>query len=271
MEKRIFFQFSEDTQLFTDFAKLRISFHGKLTLKLPILCYYGNLFERELLFETTFETNISDIADIYKYHKVHHLDTFFRRFFPNSDFLDKLRKKAESWISTEKPEPRDIKETEYICGTEFLEVDENTSFCGNFTQEGKEGCHMKFGENIHVQPLTSFEYFPYVSEYDIPYALQKEGLTLHKMTKEEKFQVFKNFGLKLALNVLEEKLNQNHTHEIEEKYCPFFLRLQGNDDDSWTKYFCTEEEMMEEVYRLRRCQPINKQIDVISNGYHFTN
>jgi hypothetical protein len=29
--------------------------------------------------------------------------------------------------------------------------------------------------------------------------------------------------------------------------------------------------MMEEVYRLRRRQPINKRIDVEKNGYYFTN
>lgn len=271
MEKKIFFRFSEDIKLFDEFANLKVSFHGQLILMLPVLCYYGDYFDKELLFETTFRTVITNIDDISNYHKAHNLDTFFRKFFPQSDFLQILTKKAEQWINEGKPEAVEIKDTDYICGTEFIEVDEDTSFCGNFEQDGKEGCHMKFGVNIHAKPLASFEYLPYVSEYDIPYSLKKEGLSLYKMTKEEKFQVFKDLGLKVALDVFKRRLNENHTHRIEEHHCPFYLRLQGNDDDSWTRYFCTQEEMMDEVYRLRRCQPISKELDVYGNSYHFTN
>jgi hypothetical protein len=96
----------------------------------------------------------------------------------------------------------------YKAGDEFIQVDEHSSFYGNFYEEDEngneiQGCHLKKGFNTYNNK--------------------------------------------------------------------FYVKLSGNDDDSWTKYFDTEEDAQEEVYRLRRSQPINKEFDVKQNGYEFTN
>lgn len=270
MKKRIFFQFSEDVELFCDLAKLSVTLHGNIILILPVLCYYGDYFSKKLLFKTEFQTIVSDLDEIYKYHKTHNLDLFFKKFFPESDFLQILMQKAKRWISKNKPKPTKIKGTEYICGTEFIEVDADTSFYGNFEQDGKQGCYLRFGENVNCKELASFNYFPYLSEYDIPYSL-RNGITFTGLSNEERFAIINGFGLKVKLEIFKRKLAYFHTSFVEEKYCPFRVKLQGGDDDSWTKYFCTKEEMMDEVYRLRRCQPISKELDVYGNGYYFTN
>jgi hypothetical protein len=79
------------------------------------------------------------------------------------------------------------------------------------------------------------------------------------------------FGIKAVVEAIEEAYNTSHLHSLQENHYPFRLRLGGNDDDSWTKYFATEEEMIEEVELLRSKQPINKANDVEWNGYFFTN
>ena len=79
-----------------------------------------------------------------------------------------------------------------------------------------------------------------------------------------------NLTIEEIVKLFKETL-ESDVQYLQETYYPYQVRLSGNDDDSWTKYFYTEEDMMNEVYRLRRCQPINKGIDVIGNGYVFTN
>lgn len=64
---------------------------------------------------------------------------------------------------------------------------------------------------------------------------------------------------------------KSELHSLQEHHYPFRVWLGGKDDDSWTKYFPTEEAMLKEVERLRKKQPINKHDDVIENGYFFTN
>lgn len=49
------------------------------------------------------------------------------------------------------------------------------------------------------------------------------------------------------------------------------VRLSGNDDASWSKYFDTHQECLDELTYLRKMQPINKEMDVVNRGYIFTN
>jgi len=166
------------------------------------------------LFKTQFEFEIKTIVKLEKILKnINYcgVDIFFKKHFPESDFLKKLRVKAKNWISKDIPEPvlfgiNDPK-------SEFIKCDSETKFYGNYTLNGFEGCLLDIGER--------------------------------------------------------EKFKESNEYVLERK--PFFIRLSGNDDDSWTKFFNTKTELLEEIYRLRRCQPINKDIDVINNGYVFTN
>lgn len=109
---------------------------------------------------------------------------------------------------------------------ELIEVDNESSFCHNIKQDGKQYCRMNFGKNIHCKTIKIVNAADY----------EKDDL-----------------------------------HSLQEHHYPFRLRLGGNDNDSWTKYFPTEEEILKEVERLRNKQPINKTDDVEENGYFFTN
>lgn len=56
-----------------------------------------------------------------------------------------------------------------------------------------------------------------------------------------------------------------------QEFYPYRIWLYGTDDDSWSKWFLTEEEIMKEVYWLRKMQPLNKIRDIIDREYIFTN
>lgn len=93
---------------------------------------------------------------------------------------------------------------------------------------------------------------------------------LYEKSNEEKVSLFNSLELKQKLEIYKTLLKRELSY-ANESFLPFFIRLSGNDDDSWTKYFSTEEEMLQEVYLLRRVQPINKWEDVKLRGYEFTN
>jgi len=283
MKQIIRFRFSENVKLFRELAKF--TYHSVyktgFLLTLPIDCYImdTDFFRKKLLFKTNFTCSIDSFEQIKEYSENFNYSStkqFFDKFFPESTFLNDLKQKALKWIDDKILEPIKIEQTDYICGTEFIQVDADSSFYGNFIQNEKEGCHMRFGKNTRCSKLIDMVHKTKVSYYDLPYKVRQASLEMtdkkwYYMSEVDRYTYLENLGLKVMLNIWKENINQNHSHSIDASYCPFFIKLSGNDDDSWTKYFCTEEEMMQEVYRLRRCQPINKEIDVENNGYYFTN
>ena len=150
---------------------------------------------------------------------------------------------------------------------ELIEVDSESSFYPNIKQDGKEYCRMYCGKNIHCRPIKSFDPKPFISS---TYYGGKD-LKLNSLSHEKKIEALLPFGIKAVVEAIEKAYNTSHLHSLQEHHYPFRLRLGGNDDDSWTKYFATEEEMIEEVELLRSKQPINKANDVEWNGYFFTN
>ena len=226
-------------------------------------------FDFNPLFKTQFEFKIETIVKLEKILKninFWEVDSFFKKHFPESDFLNKLRIKAKKWISKDIPEPV-LFEIDGRPKSEFIKCDSETSFYGNYTLNGIEGCYLNMGERKDFE--FNFNFKPYFSMYDLPYQLDLDcglGNNLIEVVNILKSQnvsdgIIHDFVIKCYKNSVE--------YMLEEK--PFFIKLSGNDDDSWTKYFNTKTEALEEMYRLRRCQPINKWIDVMDNGYVFTN
>jgi hypothetical protein len=268
--QKVFFRFSNEVKLFGQLAHFYYNTsQAKLYMALPVIVFYGDFLNKKKLFQTTFTIAIDNLSDVDKYSEGFNfgiVNKFFDKHFPNSTFLQELEIKANKWISADIIKAVKIKNEK---NGEFIEVDEDTSFYGNYVQNDKEGCHLTFGKN-RSQELTSLDSFLNLWNHHIPRDV-KVDFNLYLMDKKTKLAHVKSLGLKNSLDTIKNLLKGDKSEQVDEKHCPFYIRLSGSDNDSWTKYFCTEEEMMAEVYRLRRCQPINKQIDVEDNGYYFTN
>lgn len=279
MSVKIKIQFSEEVSLFGDLLNIKYDeYTDKLMGTLPLVVGIGKYDIDDIIIKSEFSFEIPSVHYLEKIRKdFHYWDTqkWFQKHFPNETICQRLISKAEKYISTDILEPIEISETNYVCGTEFIEVDENSSFCGNFTQNNKEGCHLQYGDfpsiydweekkldNLDVN-LASL-----LSRYDFPYNHRPEDL--YEKSNEERAFLFNSLELKEKLEIYKTLLKRELSYANEE-FLPFFIRLSGNDDDSWTKYFSTEEEMLQEVYLLRRVQPINKWEDVKLRGYEFTN
>lgn len=272
-DSQIFFQFSNEVALFDDIVKFKYNSRGNsLQMTLPIICYYGNYFDKKKLFETEFTTIISSKSQLKKFSDLNYVmvNVFFKKHFSASTFLNELYEKAKLWIATDEPQATYFTNVEGIA--EYIRVDDETSFYGNYKYDNKEYCKIIYGVNHRVrEDITSLKFTPYISHFDIPHPFRDEKIH-GDMTSEERINVLLSLGLKSTLvDIIKNQMNQDHSEIIEERCYPFKIRLQGTDDDSHTRYFYTEAEMMDEVYRLRRCQPINKWIDVTNNNYHFTN
>ena len=53
--------------------------------------------------------------------------------------------------------------------------------------------------------------------------------------------------------------------------CPFELKLFGNDDTTWSKFYATSEEAREELALFEVNQPLNYHGVVHDFGFVFTN
>jgi len=239
--------------------------------------------DKKELFTYDYYFTVKDIEELKKYSKsfgVNNAGEWLIEHFKEDKLVEDLINKGIKWIDNTILEPTQIDSNEtYPCGNEFILVDENTSFGGNFEQFGIEGCHMKFGKNQHCKEFTSLSFRAHLSEYTLHRInhkfyteLQKNKISFYNKSDKEIIDIIiSKFGLGVLLEAYKRELGQNHNHSIDKHYQPYKVYLAGNDDDSYTKYFSTEEDMMNEVYRLRRCQPINMDIDVLNNRYFFTN
>lgn len=155
---------------------------------------------------------------------------------------------------------------------EFLWLDDQSSFYGNYQLDNKEGCIIEFGksklkeENFDFSPNKNWNY------YDIPYNLRNEDyITISKWSSIHKIDYFKSLPLDAQSAIAEEAIKDYTQYLKTREFYPYRIWLYGTDDDSWSKWFLTEKEMLKEVNWLRKMQPLNKNRDIINRGYVFTN
>jgi hypothetical protein len=146
---------------------------------------------------------------------------------------------------------------------DFLEFTNNYHF--GFELEGKHGAaayissHQMLGYSSYPFDLAPLE--EVWSHYDLPY-----GFT-YKST-EDKIADFRAFPLNIQLRLAKKYINSIKNSE---EYLPYHVYLAGEDDFSYSKYFCTLEEAEQEMAYLRMMQPLDFKLDVIDRGYLFTN
>lgn len=180
---------------------------------------------------------------------------------------DRLKRKLYGAI----PEPVIFTARDWGKGSEFLQVDEFTSFAGNFEQNDKEGCCMDFGPNPYLSnPNFNWTIDSDWQYHDLPTKFEKREVYSwpNKEKKKEYFyslplEVQRDLGIKTAKRYIQ--------FEEEPRYFPYRIYLYGTDDSSYSKWFIKEEDMMEEVRYLRKMQPLNLMRDLLDRGFVFTN
>ena len=163
-------------------------------------------------------------------------DKIVDEFF-DKEKLDKLKSRLKRRIENKHREPTYLTDVYGNDNVEFLEF------------EGLSGYHMEFGKQDSVEDLdftNSFRLWMLSGTYDEP------------NTKRELFHAVNRYK--------QEAFNDEQML----RYFDYIIHLYGTDDDSYSKGFHTEEEMMEEVQRLRNNQPLSMSLD-LKNGYVFTN
>lgn len=264
----VFYGHSKDIVSFSSTMTVHYDHYLKTTnIKFPIFCLFGNFFDNKVLFEVEYEFKLKKLSHLQKVFKYKNILSIFTEYLNDTSYLDYIIKKGNDFISNEIIKP--VPFTTHVGEGEFIKVDENTSFYGNFNYNDVEGCYLEYGKNNN-QELTSFILEPYLSVYNLSGVLYKSN-EFYKKSRKEIFDIVSSYGLKELINFYKKSLKDYNDELIDQMYSPYYIKLSGNDDDSWTKYFYDEDSMLKEVYRLRRTQPINKTIDVIGNGYIFTN
>lgn len=174
------------------------------------------------------------------------------------------------------PEPVIFTSHHWGEGSEFLQVDEFTSFAGNFEQDGKEGCCMDFGPTNNDLQFYTLNIETDWSSWDLPVNFQKEIGSCHyndilEWSKERKAEYFNNFPLDLKQDLAIRSAKRYIEYQREPSYFPYKIYLYGTDDCSYSKWFTEESKMLEEVNYLRKMQPLNLQRDLLDRDFVFTN
>lgn len=276
-------QFTKNVKLFGDILKVKYNeFEKKLIGTLPLIVgeydEYGFYIEN-VLFKSSFSFEIKNAAMLNRLNKEFNYawpEDWFQKYFPELDKLQLLTLKGEKYTSIEILPAIDIVEgKQWRKCTEFIAVDSESDFCGNFVQNDAEGIHLLYGDtrNLFNWKVSKFDtlkkdFTGLLSSYDFPYNNRLNDL--YGKSKEYKLGVFNTLSLKEKVRVYKLLLNKELAY-LNESVLPFIVKVYGNDDESWTKHFSTEEEMLQEVYLLRRLQPINKYEDIIDRKYEFTN
>lgn len=147
MTPKIALSFIGDSDGFhpAEFMKSRVNHKGNIEIALKIHVYQYDeekaWCEGKLLFvkKFTFEiTKMNLLRSMVKFATPKSVEEFFEKFFPESNLINHLIKKGEKYLSTETIEPVYFDSFRGNC--EFIEVEEDTDFYGNFEHNGKEGC-----------------------------------------------------------------------------------------------------------------------------------
>lgn len=201
----------------------------------------------------------------FKYWEGHKLAEIFPEA---SEFFNEMDDRLNRYNSTSIVEPSMFSEGE------FIEVDRHSSFHGNYELNGKEGCYATiFTDEFVDLTMEVFDPRHTWSVYDLPLTIRSNigGFAtdiVYNWTRQEKIDYFKKLPIQVRRDLILSQLANL-------KVCiqcnkPFGVRLSGNDDDSWTKYFDTQQECEDELNYLRKMQPTNKEMDIINRGYIFT-
>lgn len=187
---------------------------------------------------------------------------------------ERLRRK----LSKKKaPNPIIYTASDWCKGYEFLEFNEDSasSWGGPFEQDGKKGACVsivkKEPKSLSTHKVEeSWNYFnlPPVYRSLNP---QLEDIYLYECSTEEKVRLFNELPLDVQVEVIIDFYRIYASRHCIEENLPFKLRLCGNDDTSYTKYFISEEDLQKELEYLRRMQPLDMRRDIYKRGYHFTN
>jgi hypothetical protein len=274
--KAILIYFSKEVKLAHDIISIT-SYFDQFFIAVPIVVMVQDEnWNNTVLFQTSFSTEIS-IEKLPDYHELDFFDveSWIKQFEKGKEFYDLIVRRANILLTLDEYKVNPIPiVSNYVRGTEFISVDSDTDFYGNSEQEGLEGVHLAYGQRDVSKPQLSVKLG--LSEYDLPYSKQKElekwipNFTLYKKSDDEINSVWESLTLSEQVEILERKYRRE-AYSAKEYYFPYFIRLSGNDDDSYTKYFATEKEMLDEIQYLRLIMPINKEIDIKSRGYVFTN
>lgn len=196
--------------------------------------------------------------------------------FPEAiQFFNEMDSRLDRYNSTSIVEPLMFPEGE------FIEVDQHSFFYGNYKLGGKEGCCATIIED-EKSDLTLNVFDPRLhwhwSSHVLPRSIQEEiegdaavpyYNVIYRWSNHQKREFFEKLPVQVRRDLVEQQLS-NLKVDIQMNK-PFSVQLSGNDDASWTKYFDTHQECLDELTYLRKMQPINKEMDVINRGYIFTN
>jgi hypothetical protein len=148
----------------------------------------------------------------------------------------------------------------------FLEFDNTADkWAGPFAMNGKKGCLAAYGKNISDNILTALnnQYYEMIKN-------TQEKLDYYvfcSINIQEKMDIFNKLSFEDQYKITESLINSLDI----ESFKPYKINLFGSDDVSYTKWFFTEKDMLNEVDKLLKLQPLNFQKDVIENGFQFTN
>lgn len=193
------------------------------------------------------------------------------------ELFEYVKNRLKRKISSHVPEPVIYNADDWGRGSEFLRVDEFTTFAGNFKQDDTEGCCMDFGP-VKNQLKSNFNWNIRTDwcSYDLPSEIQKQIGEDHSnivwsWTKEQKKEFFDSLPLDIQHQLGISTAKRYIENELEPRYFPYKIYLYGTDDCSYSKWFVKEEDMLEEVKFLRKMQPISLERDLLNRGFVFTN
>lgn len=146
---------------------------------------------------------------------------------------------------------------EYGGITEIIEVDEFTSFSGNFKYDSKSYAKVSIRKGPRKELKFCYKVPKIVRPLDLP-RLGNDCKITDLSHKEQEKYILKY--LRSQISFIEEG-----------EYAPIILRLFGNDDSSWSKLLYSEEELEKELQFLRKMQPISLQYDIINRDWFFSN
>lgn len=153
----------------------------------------------------------------------------------------------------------------------MLEFNETASswaapFNGNWAYYSiKDG--RKINPNRELPTLAEAKRKAKYSRYAFP---SRFMLTEKSVMDDHKLETLQSQMTKSEITYREKYLEEaaSDWYTIEKPFC---LYMCGNDDCSYSKFFATLEQAMEELTMLEACQPLDMNKDIQHNGFVFTN
>lgn len=176
--------------------------------------------------------------------------------------------------------------TDWHKGDEFLQFTKDTAYgwAGPFKQDGKLGACAK------VKKLRDTIEFPILNvelEWDYYHCPNHIQTTLDRiatskghirgdyylpvLTPEEKKELFHSFSVKDRHDIYRIYISNYSGEEWIESLLPYKIYICGNDDCSYSRYFSTEQEAIDEMNYFRIMQPLDMTRDIYDRNYIFTN